>query len=156
MRPWGATWRLQGKWGQEAYLPVRKSGSGVGSEISSRHWFSRGTVATTRPSGSCWSKPRAKLFCLETEADIHFWVCRWIPLLSAKSISQPTMKKFFLGQKLPSFRTPLSVHVWSRTWVWEVGWGLGEFRNKPDKKVWSEDRDILSSHPCPYFSVPSA
>lgn len=49
----------------QTYLPVRNSGSGVGSESSSWHWFSRGTVATTSPSGSCCSRPRAKLFCLE-------------------------------------------------------------------------------------------
>lgn len=47
------------------HSPVRNSGSGVGSESSSWHWFSRGTVATTSPSGSCCSRPRAKLFCLE-------------------------------------------------------------------------------------------
>lgn len=45
--------------------PVRNSGSGVGSESSSWHWFSKGTVATTSPSGSCCSRPLAKLFCLE-------------------------------------------------------------------------------------------
>lgn len=47
------------------HSPVRNSGSGMGSESSSWHWFSRGTVATTSPSGSCCSRPRAKLFCLE-------------------------------------------------------------------------------------------
>lgn len=31
----------------------------------------------------------------------------------------------------------------------------GEIRNKPDNKVCLEDRDILSSHFCPYFSMPS-
>lgn len=45
-------------------IPVRYSGSGTGSDSSSWHWTSVGTEATTIPSGSCCSMPRAKFFCL--------------------------------------------------------------------------------------------
>lgn len=46
------------------FIPVRYSGSGTGSDSSSWHWTSVGTDATTMPSGSCCSMPRAKFFCL--------------------------------------------------------------------------------------------
>lgn len=46
------------------FLPVRYSGSGAGSKSCSWHWTSVGTDATTMPSGSCCSIPRAKFFCL--------------------------------------------------------------------------------------------
>lgn len=114
---------------QEAYSPVRNSGSGVGSEISSRHWFSRGTVATTRPSGSCWSKPRAKLFCLETEADFHFWVSRWTPLLGGQSIAQPTIKKILPG---PRGSPPSEPHLMDMS---GTGQGVrGRVRARTEKK----------------------
>lgn len=125
------------------HSPVRKSGSGVGSEISSRHWFSRGTVATTRPSGSCWSKPRAKLFCLKTEADFHLWVFRWAPVLSGGAVSQPTEDQIF-----PSWWTPLSVHVSSKIRVWEVRWGLGG-------EVYLQDREYSSLPSNSYSLSPS-
>lgn len=132
------------------HSPVRKSGSGVGSEISSRHWFSRGTVATTRPSGSCWSKPRAKLFCLKTEADFHLWVFRWAPVVSGGAVSQPTVDQIF-----PSWWTPLSVHVSSKIRVWEVRWGLREMRNKPAEKVYLQDREYSSLPSSSYSLSPS-
>lgn len=125
------------------HSPVRKSGSGVGSEISSRHWFSRGTVATTRPSGSCWSKPRAKLFCLKTEADFHLWVFRWAPVLSGGAVSQPMEDQIF-----PSWWTPLSVHVSSKIRVWEVRWGLGG-------EVYLQDREYSSLPSSSYSLSPS-
>lgn len=66
------------------YSPVRKSGSGVGSESSSWHWFSSGTVANTNPSGNCCSKPRAKLFCLEKPKRDKFRICETTGKVSSK------------------------------------------------------------------------
>lgn len=129
-----------------AHLPVRKSGSGVGSEISSRHWFSSGTVATTRPSGSCWSKPRAKLFCLETEQTFAFRVS--MELLSMQSIFQPTVPKVFLVQK--SYLTlRLIWYIWH-----ESGLCIREVkaaeRGKPTGKVCSQGREHF---PPPQVSI---
>lgn len=57
------------------FIPVRYSGSGTGSDSSSWHWTSVGTDATTMPSGSCCSMPRAKFFCLvwgKTQQEVLF------------------------------------------------------------------------------------
>lgn len=124
------------------HSPVRKSGSGVGSEISSRHWFSKGTVATTRPSGSCWSKPRAKLFCLKTKGDFHLWAFRWAQSSVGELYLHPRRTKHSPGWTSPS------VHVSSKIWVWEIRWGLGKMRNKPAEKVYLQDRE--------YSSLPSS
>lgn len=57
-----------------AFIPVRYSGSGTGSDSSSWHWTSVGTDATTMPSGSCCSMPRAKFFCLMWGETQHHWL----------------------------------------------------------------------------------
>lgn len=124
----------------KAHLPVRKSGSGVGSEISSRHWFSSGTVATTRPSGSCWSKPRAKLFCLETEQTFIF--CLSTVLFSMQSIFQHSVKHLCGPKVMPHLETHL-VHM---TWVSHVnkgGKGGIEMRDESAEEVYGQGRECF-------------